>query len=231
MPYYYYFDYTYLVFVLPALIIALIAQGMVSSRFERYSKVHSARGLTAEEVARNILRSYGVYDVQVEGVPGKLTDHFDPKAKVVRLSQSVCNSTSIAAIGVAAHECGHAIQYQENYLPIRARAAIIPVTNIGSKLAVPLIIVGLLLSSFNLIMLGIIAYSLMAVFQIITLPVEFNASRRALRILEQDHILLDNEIDGARKVLGAAALTYVAALLSTVAQILRFLVLANRRRR
>lgn len=231
MPYYYYFDYTYLVFVLPALIIALIAQGMVSSRFERYSKVHSARGLTAEEVARNILRSYGVYDVQVEGVPGKLTDHFDPKAKVVRLSQSVCNSTSIAAIGVAAHECGHAIQYQENYLPIRARAAIIPVTNIGSKLAVPLIIVGLLLSSFYLIMLGIIAYSLMAVFQIITLPVEFNASRRALRILEQDHILLDNEIDGARKVLGAAALTYVAALLSTVAQILRFLVLANRRRR
>lgn len=233
MPYYYYFDYTYILFVLPALILALIAQGILRSRYQKYSKIHSARGLTAEQVARNILSANNVYDVGVEVMQAgsDLDNHYDPKSKVIRLSRAVYNSTSIASIGIAAHECGHAIQYQEGYAPIKLRAAIIPATNIGTRLAVPLIIVGILISWSGLIMLGILGYILLAVFQLVTLPVEYNASGRAMRVLESGHILMDDELAGAKKVLSAAALTYVAALIATLGQILRFLAIAGRRRR
>lgn len=231
MPYYYYgFDYTYLVFVLPALLIALVAQIKVKTTFHKYAKVMNARGLSGAEVAAKILSSNGVLDVAVQRVSGNLTDHFDPTARVIRLSQSVYDSHSVAAVGVAAHEAGHALQYAENYFPIRLRAAIIPVTKVGSALSWPLIILGLVFSFGLLVNLGIILFSVVTLFQLVTLPVEFNASRRALNILQQQGILAPEELGGARKVLTAAAMTYVAALLVSVMQLLRLIALFSNRR-
>ncbi len=231
MPYYYYgFDYTYLVFVLPALLIALVAQIKVKTTFRKYAKVMNARGLSGAEVAAKILSSNGVLDVAVQRVSGNLTDHFDPTARVIRLSQSVYDSHSVAAVGVAAHEAGHALQYTEDYFPIRLRAAIIPITKVGSALSWPLIILGLVFSFGFLVNLGIILFSAVTLFQLVTLPVEFNASRRALNILQQQGILAPEELGGARKVLTAAAMTYVAALLVSVMQLLRLIALFSNRR-
>lgn len=231
MPFgYYYFDYTYLVLI-PAFIFALYAQFKVNSTYNKYSKVQNARGLTGADVARRILDANGLWDVKIVHIAGNLTDNFNPQTKTVSLSDSTYSSTSVAAIGVAAHECGHAVQHAVGYTPIKIRSAIIPVTNIGSSLGVILLLVGLIFSSYYLSMFGILLYSLVAVFQAVTLPVEFNASARALRTLREDFILEDDELPLARKVLTAAALTYVAALLSSLATIMRYLLLANNRRR
>ena len=237
MPYYYYgFDWTYLVIVLPCLILSMLASSSVNSTFNKYAKVNSIRRLTGAEAAQRVLSANGVRGVRIERVSGNLTDHFDPKTNVIRLSDSVYGSTSVAAIGVAAHEAGHAVQYAQNYGPIKVRAAIIPVTNIGSKLAMPLILAGILLSflgglSNTLVYLGILAFSLSIVFQLVTLPVEFNASRRAMEAIETAGLLTHEEQQGARKTLKAAAMTYVAATAVAVAQVVRLLVLFGGRRR
>lgn len=230
------FDWTYIYLVLPCLIFAMIASSRVNSTFEKYSKQISRRGITGAEAAQKVLQSNGVYGVRIEPVAGNLTDHYDPKTNVIRLSQKVYNNPSTAAIGVACHEAGHAIQYAQNYGPIKLRAAIIPVTNIGSKLALPLILLGILLNflgeiSYLFIYIGIILFSLSLVFQLVTLPVEFNASRRAIQSIETAGILADDEINGARKTLNAAAMTYVAATAVAFAQLLRIIMLFGRRRK
>lgn len=227
-----YFDSTIWV-VIPALIFAFAAQCMVKSSFEKYSKVRNSRGLTAYEAARKILDENGLYNVAIERVSGDLTDHYDPKANVVRLSDSVYDSTSVAAIGVAAHETGHAVQYAEGYAPIKIRSAIIPVTQLGSSMAVPLVLIGML---FNrtlgwLITVGIILYTAVVLFQAVTLPVEFNASRRALRILENGYMLGNDELKMTKKVLTAAAMTYVAAMFSALVSLLRLIMISDRGRR
>lgn len=237
MPYYYYgFDWTYLVIVLPCLILSMLASSSVNSTFNKYAKVNSIRRLTGAEAAQRVLSANGVRGVRIERVSGNLTDHYDPKTNVIRLSDSVYGSTSVAAIGVAAHEAGHAVQYAQNYGPIKVRAAIIPITNLGSKLAMPLILAGILLSflgtfSNTLVYLGILAFSLSIVFQLVTLPVEFNASRRAMEAIETAGLLTHEEQQGARKTLKAAAMTYVAATAVAVAQVVRLLVLFGGRRR
>lgn len=224
-------DWYYIALVVPALILAVWAQSRVSSTFNRYSQVRGARGYTGRDAARAILDQNGLQNVPVEHVQGNLTDHYDPRTNAVYLSDSVYNSTSVAAVGIAAHEVGHAVQHATGYFPIRLRMAIIPITNIGSKLSVPVLLIGLLFGSGWLIDLGIVLYALMAVFQLITLPVEFNASRRALATLEGSAMLEGGEMQGARKVLSAAALTYVAALIGSLASLLRlFLLYGNRRR-
>lgn len=235
MPFYYGIDYTYLFILLPCLIIAMIASASVNSTFKKYSKQISYRHITGAEAAQRVLTANGVRDVRIERVSGNLTDHFDPKAKVIRLSDSVYDSPSTAAIGVACHEAGHAAQYAHNYFPIRIRAAIIPITNIGSKLAMPLILIGLVLATFGsasylLVDLGILCFSLSLVFQLVTLPVEFNASRRALAAIDQANLLTESERAGAKKTLTAAAMTYVAAVLVSAAQLLRLVLLVGRRR-
>ena len=237
MPYYYGFDWTYLVLVLPCMIFSLIASSMVNSTFKKYSQQYSQRRITGAEAAQRVLARNGVSGVRIERVAGNLTDHYDPSTNVIRLSDSVYSSTSTAAIGVAAHEAGHAVQYAMNYAPIKLRAAIIPLTNFGSRLAMPLILAGILLTflgSFStvLIYLGIAAFALSFIFQLITLPVEFNASRRAIRTIEDTQLLTDEEQIGARKTLKAAAMTYVAAMAVALAQLLRLIMLyGNRRRR
>ena len=235
MPYYYYygFDWTYLALVLPCLILSLWASSNVNSTFRKYSKQYSLRRLTGAEAAQRVLSANGVRDVRIEHVSGNLTDHYDPKSNVIRLSDQVYSNTSTAAIGVACHEAGHAVQYAEGYAPIKFRAAIIPVTNIGSRMALPLILLGLLFSSFGdtLIYLGIGCFSLSLVFQLVTLPVEFNASRRALQAIESGNLLTEEEQKGARKTLTAAALTYVAATAISLAQLVRLLALFGGRRR
>lgn len=235
MPYYYYygFDWTYLALVLPCLILSLWASSNVNSTFRKYSKQHSLRRLTGAEAAQRVLSANGVRDVRIEHVSGNLTDHYDPKSNVIRLSDQVYSNTSTAAIGVACHEAGHAVQYAEGYAPIKLRAAIIPVTNIGSRMALPLILLGLLFSSLGdtLIYLGIGCFSLSLVFQLVTLPVEFNASRRALQAIESGNLLTEEEQKGARKTLTAAALTYVAATAVSLAQLVRLLALFGGRRR
>lgn len=238
MPYYYYgFDWTYVYLVLPCLILSLWASAHVNSTFRRYSKQHSLRGITGADAAARVVAANGVRGVRIERVSGNLTDHYDPTSNVIRLSDSVYGSTSTAAIGVACHEAGHAVQYAQQYAPIKLRAAIIPVTNFGSRLAMPLILIGLLFSSLGelsnfFIYLGIACFGLSLVFQLVTLPVEFNASRRALAAIEQGGILTDEERSGARKTLTAAALTYVAATAVSLAQLLRLLTLfGNRNRR
>ena len=235
MPYYYYygFDWTYLALVLPCLILSFWASSNVNSTFRKYSKQHSLRRLTGAEAAQRVLSANGVRDVRIEHVSGNLTDHYDPKSNVIRLSDQVYSNTSTAAIGVACHEAGHAVQYAEGYAPIKLRAAIIPVTNIGSWMALPLILLGLLFSSFGdtLIYLGIGCFSLSLVFQLVTLPVEFNASRRALQAIESGNLLTEEEQKGARKTLTAAALTYVAATAISLAQLVRLLALFGGRRR
>ena len=235
MPMYYGFDMTYVVLVLPCVIFSLITSAMVSSTFKRYSKQISTRQLTGAQAAQRVLWANGVSGVRIERVSGNLTDHYDPKANVIRLSDSVYDSPSTAAIGVACHEAGHAVQYAVNYAPIRLRAAIIPITSIGSRLAMPLILLGIVLNifaefSYFFVYLGIACFGLSLVFQLITLPVEFNASRRALQAIDQNELLTPEELKGARKTLTAAAMTYVAATAVALAQVLRLLLIFSRRR-
>ena len=236
-PYYYGFDWTYLYLVLPCVILSLLASHNVNSTFRKYSNQHSIRRLTGAEAAQRVLSANGVGGVRIERVSGNLTDHYDPKTNVIRLSDSVYSSTSTAAIGVACHEAGHAVQYAVGYAPIKLRAAIIPVTNFGSRLAMPLILLGILFSttgsfSDTLVYLGIAAFGLSFVFQLITLPVEFNASRRALQTIESANLLTEEEQRGAKKTLTAAAMTYVAATAVALAQLLRLIaIFGNGRRR
>lgn len=218
-------------FIIVAMLISLAASGNVSATYRRYSKIANMRGMTAAEAAERILKGAGIYEVRIERIEGELTDHYDPKNKVVRLSESVYHSTSVAAIGVAAHECGHVIQHYGGYFPIRVRNAIVPVVNFGSKLSWPLILLGVLFGLTNLVDIGIILFSLVLVFQIVTLPVEFNASKRAITIIREEGILQGEEVTGARKVLNAAALTYVAGVIATALQVLRLFLLFGRRRR
>ena len=230
-----YFDWTYVVLVLPCVLFSLLASGSVNSTFKKYSQQFSRRGITGAQAAERVLRANGVRGVQITHVSGNLTDHFDPKANVIRLSDSVYGSTSTAAIGVACHEAGHAVQYATDYAPIKLRAAIIPATNIGSRLAMPLILIGLLLSAFEnvsygFVYLGIACFGLSLVFQLITLPVEFNASRRAMSAIEDGELLTIEEQRGARKTLTAAAMTYVAATAVALAQLLRLILIFGRRR-
>lgn len=226
MPFYYYFDSTYLVLI-PALIFSIYASIKVNSTYNRFSSVNNRNGYTGAEVARRMLDANGLYDVQVVRVSGRLTDNYNPETNTVSLSDSVYSSTSVAALGVAAHECGHAVQYAENYNPIRFRNAIIPVTRFGSTAGMIILLIGLLFASYPLAMLGIILYSFVALFQAITLPVEFNASSRAMATLEDLMILESDELPMAKKVLSAAALTYVAALLSSLATIFRLLLIVG----
>lgn len=227
--FFYYFDRYYWILIVPAMFFAMWAQMKVSSTYNRYSKVGSARGLSAAQVCRQILDENGLFSVRVERVAGNLTDHYDPKSNVIRLSDSVFYSTSVAAIGVAAHEAGHAVQYAVGYVPIRIRNGVIPISRLGSTLSMPILLVGLLFNSGVLVEVGILLFSTMALFQLVTLPVEFNASVRALRTLGDYHILDDEETRMAGKVLQAAALTYVAALISSIAQLLRLILLYGRR--
>jgi len=220
--------------VIIAALLSLIASANVSSTFKKYSKKGTARNITAEQAARSILDANGLYNVRIESIGGNLTDHYDPRANVIRLSDSVKNSTSVAAVGVAAHEAGHAVQHATGYVPIKVRNAIVPVANIGSMAGPYLIIIGLLLSggmSTILLNAGIWFFSFAVLFQIVTLPVEFNASRRAVSILERDMYLESDEVPAVKKVLGAAAMTYVAAAAVSVANLLRFVMLASGRRR
>ena len=236
MLYYYGFDMTYVILVLPFVILSIWASLNVNSTFKRYSQQFSCRRITGAQAAQRVLSANGVTGVRIERVSGNLTDHFDPRTNVIRLSQDVYDSTSTAAIGVACHEAGHAVQYAQNYGPIKLRAAIIPATNIGSMLAMPLILLGLLFSGFsemsmNLIYIGIACFGLSLVFQLVTLPVEFNASRRAIQTIEDANILTDEESKGAKRVLRAAALTYVAAAAVALMQLLRLVLLFGGRRR
>ncbi len=228
MPYFY-VDCYYWILIIPTMLFAFWAQSRVSSTFNKYSRVMSRGGYTAAEICRRILDSNGLYHVRIEHISGNLTDHFDPSTNVVRLSDTVYGSRSVASIGVAAHEVGHAIQYAVGYVPIRVRAAIIPITNFGSKLSMPLILLGFLFQWQPIVNLGIILFSLMTLFQLVTLPVELNASRRALKTLEGDSILYGEEVSQAKSVLTAAALTYVAALLTSAAQLLRLILIYGRR--
>ena len=235
MFYYYGYDWTYIVLVLPFIILSLLASASVKSTFKKYSSQFSRRGLTGAQAADQVLRANGVYNVRIERIPGDLTDHFDPKTNVIRLSDSVCDSSSVAAIGVACHEAGHAVQYAQGYGPIQLRAAIIPITNIGSKLAMPLILLGLLLEFLGgisnfFVAAGVICFSFSLIFQLITLPVEFNASHRAITAISQSGILFDNEISGAKKTLRAAAMTYVAATAVALMQLIRLIMIFNKRR-
>lgn len=238
MPYFYGFDWTYLVIVLPCLLLSLWASAQVKSTFQRYSSQMSSRRITGADAARRVLQFHGITNVRIEHVSGNLTDHYDPTSNVIRLSDNVYSSPSTAAIGVACHEAGHAVQYAQNYFPIKIRAAIIPVTNFGSKLAMPLILLGIILSTFGnfsytLVYAGIACFSLSLIFQLITLPVEFNASQRAISAIDESNILSDAELIGAKKTLKAAAMTYVAAVAVSLAQLLRLLILfgGGRRRR
>lgn len=228
--YFYGIDEWYILLVLPAIILSLIASANVNSTFKKYSKVLSHRNTTGAEAARLVLQANGVYGVQIERVSGNLTDHFDPKSNVIRLSDSVYDSTSVAAVGVAAHEAGHAVQYAEGYAAMKLRAAIIPITNIGSNLAMPLILLGILLSAPILANIGILAFSFSTLFQLVTLPVEFNASSRAVKTIE-GFAGSEEEVKCAKKVLRAAALTYVAALAVSLANLLRLIMIVNGRRR
>ena len=225
----FFFDPT-IIIVLPALIFTLWAQWNVNSTFEKYKKVRTLHNITGYESARKILDANGLYDVKIERVAGNLTDHYDPRANVIRLSDAVHDSTSAAAVGVAAHEAGHAVQHAKGYFPIKIRQAIIPVTRIGSSLAMPLFLIGLILAVEPLLNLGIVFYATAVVFQLVTLPVEFNASNRAMAALNNSGSLSSSELDASKKVLTAAALTYVAALASSLLSLLRLIIIANGRR-
>lgn len=232
MGYYPMFDSYYFLLVLPAVLFAMWAQYRVQSTYSRYSRLDSFGNISGADAARRILDSQGLFNVKVEKAPGgKLSDHYDPRTRVVRLSNEVYGGTSVAALGVAAHETGHAIQHAVNYSPLHLRNAIIPITQIGSMLALPLVILGLVINFTGLIYVGIAAFGLAALFQLITLPVEFNASRRAISVLSSMNILNSEELSGARRVLSAAALTYVAALAVSLAQLLRLVLLFGGRRR
>lgn len=230
-----YIDWTYIVLVLPAMLFAMWASARVNSTFEKYKKTRNVRGMTGADAARWVLDRNGLRNVRIEHIQGSLTDHYDPSANVVRLSDDVYSSTSTAAIGVACHEVGHAIQHATNYAPVKIRTAIVPITNIGAKLSVPLIIIGLLLSSMGEVFvmiayIGCALFGLVTVFQLVTLPTEFNASSRALKTIEETNLLQGEELNQAKKVLSAAAMTYVAALAVSLAQLMRFLIIVGGRR-
>lgn len=228
---YYHFDPTYILVIICA-IISMIASARVTSVFNKFNRVAATSGLTGAEAAQRILHAAGIYDVSVEHVRGHLSDHYDPRSKVLRLSDSTYGSRSVAAIGVAAHECGHAIQHQVEYGPLTLRSTLVPIANIGSKAAIPIILLGCVLSyNQTLIQVGIIAFSLAVIFQLVTLPVEFNASSRALSMLKEQGILAQQEVSMSRKVLNAAAMTYVAAAASSIIQLLRLILLFGGRRR
>lgn len=231
-----FFDWTYLIIVMPFVLLSLWASSNVNSTFKKYASQYSMRRITGAQAAQRVLSANGVSGVRIERVGGNLTDHYDPKANVIRLSDSVYDATSTAAIGVACHEAGHAVQYAHNYAPIKLRAAIVPITNIGAKLAMPLILLGVVLAflenfSFFFVYAGIACFGLSVVFQLVTLPVEFNASRRAMVAISEAGLLTEEEQKGARKTLTAAALTYVAATAVALAQLLRLLILFGGRRR
>lgn len=223
------FDPT-IVLVLIGALISMWASGRVQSTFQKYSRVRSMSGMTGAEAAKRLLHSQGIYDVTVQAVRGNLTDHYDPRTKTVNLSEAVYSQTSVAAIGVAAHECGHAMQDNVGYAPLKLRGAFVPVANFGSKLSWPLILIGLLLGASSFLQIGIWMFTLAVLFQLITLPVEFNASGRAVRLLGDVGILQGEEVDQTRKVLGAAALTYVAAAAASILQLLRLVILFGGRR-
>ena len=216
-----------MVLLIPAMILAMYAQMKVNSTYHHYSQIASQRGMTGADVARYILNKNGLYDIPSERVQGQLSDHYDPRSRVVRLSQGVYDSTSIAALGVAAHEVGHAIQHDTGYMPLYIRNTIIPITQIGSYVSIPLLILGILVSSPRLVELGILLFTAIVFFQLITLPVEFNASRRAVAVLGDEAILTADELVGTKKVLSAAALTYVAAAVTAVFQLLRLLIISG----
>ena len=223
--FWYGFDLYYLILVVPAMIFAMIAQHNVNSTFRKFSQVACRRGLTGAQAAELVLRGSGVQDVAVEFVQGHLTDHYDPRSNVIRLSSSVYGSSSVASVGVAAHEAGHAVQYAVGYGPIKLRAALIPVTQFGSAAAWPLVLIGLLFNNNTFFVLGMVFFLLATLFQLVTLPVEFNASARAIRTIEEMQLLYEDELPGAKKVLRAAAMTYVASLLMSLLQLLRFVLI------
>ena len=225
-----YLDMTYVYFVLPALLLAMWAQIKVTKTFHRYNEITTQQGLTGYDAARKILDAHGLQSVQIERVAGNLTDHYDPKANVIRLSDSVYGQNSVGAVGVAAHEAGHAVQHSEGYMPIKVRNAIIPAANIGSYLAFPLALLGIIVANDLLINAGIILFSAVVLFQLVTLPVEFNASKRAVLVLGGDVMLTSQEVRGVKKVLSAAAMTYVAAAATAIMNLVRLLVLTNRNR-
>lgn len=227
--FYYFYDWTYILVIIGA-VICLAASARVNRVFAQYSTVRSHSGMTGREAAEQILHRNGIYDVQVIHIPGNLTDHYNPGKKTLGLSDTVYNSTSVAAIGVAAHECGHAMQDAQDYGPLRLRSALVPVANFGAQLSWPLIIIGLLLGGSSLISLGILLFSLAVLFQLVTLPVEYNASHRAVTLLDSIGILQGQEVGQTRKVLHAAALTYVAAAAGSILQLLRLLILFGNRR-
>ena len=227
--FYPFFDPT-MVLLLPAVIFSMWAQFKVQSAYATYSRVETRRGVTAAQVARELLDRFGLTSISIERVPGSLTDHYDPSAKVLRLSDSVISSTSIAAIGVVAHEVGHAIQDLNDYSPLRLRNAIVPAVNLGSTLSMPLFLAGLIFGSLNLLNIGILLFCGVLVFHVVTLPVELDASSRALHVLSDTGLLASDELGGAKKVLNAAALTYVGALIMTIMQLMRLLALRNMRR-
>ena len=232
MPFFYYYDPTYILVLIGA-VLSLWASATVKSTYNKYSRVYSYSGLTGAQAAAQILRQAGIYDVRIEHVSGNLTDHYDPKARVLRLSDSVYGSNSVAAIGVAAHECGHAIQDQEDYVPLRFRSAFVPVANLGTQVAFPILLIGVFLgSSHFLIQVGLLCFFFGVLFQLITLPVEFNASGRAVRILRETGMMSDDELSKTKKVLSAAAMTYVAAAAASILSMLRLIILfgGNRRR-
>lgn len=222
----YYFDWTYILVLIGA-VLCMVASARVNSTYRKYARVRSMSGMTGAEAAQRILNQNGIYDVQVEHVRGNLTDHYDPSAKVLRLSDSVYGSSSVAAIGVAAHECGHAVQHQQNYSPLKIRSALVPVANIGSRLGLPIVILGVIFGGAGSVLaqIGIWVFSAAVLFQIVTLPVEFNASNRAMQMLSQYGILGQQEVGHVRRVLSAAALTYVAAAASSILQLLRLVLL------
>lgn len=227
MPYY---DSTYIL-VLIGLVLSLLASSKVKRTYAKYSRERSMSGMTGAQAAQRILNAAGIYDVTIQHVSGNLTDHYDPKNKTLNLSDSVYGSASVAAVGVAAHECGHAVQHDRGYAPLKLRSALVPAANLGANISWPLIVLGLLLGGSGiLVQIGILMFSLAVAFQIVTLPVEFNASGRALKMLEDTNILYGDELTKTRKVLSAAALTYVAAAASSILQLLRLVLLYGRRR-
>lgn len=233
MPFFMFYDPTYFL-VLIGVILSLVASARVKSTFNKYSQMRNSRGMTGAQAAEQVLHGAGIYDVRVERIAGNLTDHYDPRSKVLRLSDTVYGQTSVAAVGVAAHECGHAIQHAKGYGPLKFRNVLVPVANFGAKIAWPLILVGLLInseSSWFIIQAGIIAFSLAVLFQLVTLPVEFNASNRAIRVLADRGMMFGEEIVAAKKVLNAAALTYVAGAAASILQLLRLIILTGGRRR
>ncbi len=231
MPFFYGIDMTYIVYVLPAILLALWAQINVKTTFAKYSKVASDRGMTGRDAARLILDANGLHHVQITHVQGDLTDHFDPKANIIRLSDATYEKATAAAVGVAAHEAGHAVQYAEGYGPMKLRSAIIPVTNIGSNLAFPLVLLGIVFSAPTIAYIGVLLFGLSVLFQLVTLPVEFNASKRAMAAIRDSGRVSEEGTKAAKKVLTAAAMTYVAALAVALGNMLRLLTIANRSRR